>query len=171
MWHCLSRVKAMTDEAVSVIHLHSFPCIDEFYHKRTLRCNRKPETFMHARKTRWFKPPMPLRQSGTNLHEQQRAHFKTSSGGRAHEIRNEFEWYTHRLECNSDFSAWDVDVLVSLNSAGILDVTQTRSYFAEPHLTYGRPGMRSKSVVDDPLPSAGLLHDLAWMFHYQIEPS
>ena len=62
--------------------------------------------------------------------------LKTTSGGRAYEIRNEFEWHTHRLDYNSDFSAWDMDVLVS---TGILDVTQTRSYFAEPRLAYGDP--------------------------------
>ena len=42
-------------------------------------------------------------------------------------MRNEFKWHIHRLDCNSDFSAWEVDILVSLNSMGILDVTQTRS--------------------------------------------
>ena len=33
--------------------------------------------------------------------------LKISSGGRAHKMRNEFEWHTHQLECNSDFSAWE----------------------------------------------------------------
>ena len=78
-------------------------------HKRTLRCNRKLETpsLKDARKTRRFKPPIMINAAKTKWHKPVRAAVpvKTSSGGRAHDMRNKLEWHTHRLECNSDFSA------------------------------------------------------------------
>ena len=58
---------------------------------------------------------------------------------RAHDMRNEFEWHTHRLEMSLWFFCLRCGRSGSLSSTSILDVTQTRSYFAEPCLTYGDP--------------------------------
>ena len=90
--------------------------------------------------------------------------LKTSSGGRTHEMKNEFEWHTHRLEFYSDFSAWDVDVLVSLNATGILDITQARSYFAETRLTYGDPEYVSRVLLVIHSLQLGYRMISAWMF-------
>ena len=38
---CHGTIAMTEEESVSVIHLHSFPRIDEFYQKKTLGCNRK----------------------------------------------------------------------------------------------------------------------------------
>ena len=40
-----------------------------------------------------------------------------------------------------------MDVLVSLNATGILDITQARSYFAETRLTYGDPEYVSRVLL------------------------
>ena len=86
--------------------------------------------------------------------------LKTTSG-RTHEIRKEFEWHTHRLEYNPDFSAWDV---VFLNSMDILDVTiQARKYFAERHLTHGDPEYVSRVSLVIHCLQLGLSHESAWM--------
>ena len=106
----------------------SFPRIDKFYRKRTLRCNKKPETFKYARKTRRFKPSNAAKTK--TCMSNSGAHFKIPKWWDS--TRNEkWIWMTY-----SDFSAWDVGRSSSLNSTSILDVTQARGYFPESRLTY-----------------------------------
>ena len=145
MWHeCLSRVNAFTDESVSrhpSWQLSTRWCVS---YRRTLRCNRKPENSSTPRKTRWFKPSMSPRQSSTNLPEQpeQRAHSKYQVVGEQHTKIN--------LNFNDILTDWNTTLIIllemwtfwtssSLNSTGVLDVIQTRSYFPEPRPSYGDP--------------------------------
>ena len=123
--------------------------IDEFYHKKTLECNRKRKLSRMPEKPDGSSHKCRKDKTAARTCMNSRGPLKTSSSGRTHEMRNELERYTHQLECNSDFSAWDVNVLVSLNSRGILDVTQARSYYARGTSNSWRPRMRFKSVVGD----------------------
>ena len=169
MWHYLSRHNTMTNESVSVIHLDSFPRIDEFYHKRTLRCNRKPEIFKHARKTRWFKPSMPQRlgQSGPNLHEQ-RAHSKYQVESTRHE---KWIWITYSPTGNVTlnflpemWTFWFPEL------DGHFRCNQNQERLCRVTSDLWRPRICFKSVIGDPQPSAGLSYDSTWMFHCLIEP-
>ena len=52
---CHGTIAMTEEESVSVIHLHSFPRIDEFYHKKHWSAteNRK---FQERQKINWVKP-------------------------------------------------------------------------------------------------------------------
>ena len=150
------RVNAMTDESVSVIHLYSFPCIYEFAIKdhwgatENRKLSRTPEktdcSSHQCRKGKAAPTCMNTSRPTQNI-----------QWWRTHEKKwNEFERHTHQLECNPDFSAWDVDVLVSLNSTGHFRCYPSQELLFRATSDLWRPRIRFKSVVGDPLPSAGL---------------
>ena len=123
-------------------------------------------------RTRRFKPSIMINAAKTKWHKPVRAAVpvKTSSGGRAHDMRNKLEWHTHRLECNSDFSAEMSTFCCPWTRWAHLDVTQTQELLFRATSDLWRPRIRRKSVVGDPLPSTGISHDSAWMFPCLIEP-
>ena len=135
MWHCLSRVNA-NDGRVSEHH----PSSTAFH---ALISSTVKEHWGATKNQKQSSTPEKRDGSSHQMPQRQKPAWATAvptskyqSGGTAHEMRNEFEWHTHQLECNSDFSAWDVGRSSSLNSTSILDDTQARGYFPESRLTY-----------------------------------
>jgi len=151
MWHCLSRVTGMrwTDEA-------------------NAEMQQETRNFQARQKNQMFQAIDSAKTKRHNLHEhwQQRAHKWWES------TRNKkWIWMTYSptgmqlwffcLRCGRS-GVW--------TRMEFLDVTQTRSYFAETTSDLWRPRIRFESVIGDPLPLAGLSHDSVWMFDRLIEP-
>ena len=163
MWHCWSRDNATTDESVSVIHLHSFSRIDEFYTVKEhwgATENREISRTKNAGGNA-AKKESKDKAAQTCMNNRLPTHRHSK-----HRVVGEHKKWEMNL--NDILTDWIVTLIFPLEmwaswrpwTREHLNVTQTRSYFAEPRLTYGDPEYVSRV---DPL-AAGLSHDSAWMF-------
>ena len=123
----------------------------------------QPKTGNFQARQKSYKPLMPQRQSGTNPHEQQRAHSK-------HQVVGEHtKW---KMNLNDILTDWNLLWFFCLR-CGRFSISERDGHFryypsqellCRDASDLWRPRIRFKSVVGDPLPSAGLSHDSAWMF-------
>ena len=169
MWRCVTG--QCNDGRVSERHPSSQLSTHWWvpYHKRTLRSNRKPETLKHARKTRWFS-----HQYRKDKAAQTRMNSRAYAKHQVVENARNKKWIWMKYSPTGIY-LWLF--CLRRGRSGVPELDRHFRCYPNQELLFRatsdlwRPRIPFKSVLGDPLPSAGLSHDSAWMFNVWLNPN